>query len=522
MAPTFSSEAVLTPPPVLPARYADPVLLGAGGMGVVYRAHDTQLDRDVAVKVLAAHLAQDQEARERFVKECLAAARIGHPHVVVLHDVGEFEGRPLAVMELVAGGSVAQRLKTGLPPTELALAWIAQAASALDAGHACGVVHRDVKPANLLLDAQDQVKVCDFGVARVLDAGVGTSTATGAVLGSVGYAAPECLRGEPAGPQADVWGLGVVAYELLTGQRPFARRGAAGEIAATLHERPPGLSAHRPELAPADAVMAQALRKDPGARPRSAREIARGLASALGAPQTVSESTTKVLPPLAATVHMRPERVAELAAEPSPAASGRGPANEPSGRRGRGALIGAVVGVAVVLAAAIGIGATVMLSGGKGATPTVNVQAAQPQPASPRVVVATVTQPAPVVRTVTRQVPVTPSPPPAAVDPAPAPARTIGMSIDQARQDTERAWSLVKAGQHLGALAVQEPALAALSGSGDPYEANANYNMGMALLGLGRCVEAASYLEQSLALPGGTAFQVQRRQEALDEAYGCS
>src|SRR5919201_3208375 len=182
----------------LPPRYTRARPLGEGGMAEVYACVDEVLGREVAVKILSARFCGDTTMRRRFLREARLAASLGdHPHVVTVHDLGEWNGRPYIVMELAAGGSVAQRLRNGTPPRPQALAWLAQAADALDAAHAAGLVHRDVKPANLLLDVAGAVRVTDFGVARDED---GSLTLTGEVLGTAGYLAPEQARGERCTP----------------------------------------------------------------------------------------------------------------------------------------------------------------------------------------------------------------------------------------------------------------------------------------------------------------------------------
>jgi serine/threonine-protein kinase len=184
-------------------------------MGEVYRATDTALERSVAVKVLADRYAQQDEARARFRREALAAARLSAaPNVVTVFDVAEHDGRPLIVMEYLEGGSVYDRLRTGRVPRDRALTWLAQTAAALDRAHANGIVHRDVKPANLLLDREENVHVSDFGIASA--SGADMLTEPGTVLGTAGYISPEQARGEPATPASDRYALGVVAFELLT------------------------------------------------------------------------------------------------------------------------------------------------------------------------------------------------------------------------------------------------------------------------------------------------------------------
>ena len=229
-------------------------------MGDIYLATDTQLGRAVAVKVLAAHQSEDEDVRARFVREALAAARLsGQPHIVTIYDVGEWEGRPFIVMEHLAGGSLAERLARGLPSPTQALAWLEEAAVALDAAHEHGVVHRDVKPGNLMLDQAGHVHVADFGIASA--AGLDSHTQTGTVLGTAGYLSPEQAAGGRATPASDRYALAVVAHELLTGARP----GAAAE----------------PLAPPVEHVFDRALARDPEARFDSGAELVAALRDAL-------------------------------------------------------------------------------------------------------------------------------------------------------------------------------------------------------------------------------------------------
>jgi serine/threonine-protein kinase len=182
-------------------------------MAEVYAAYDSVLGCEVAVKVLSD--GESATVRERFLREARIAAALGrHPHVISVHDVGEHHGRPFIAMELAPGGSIAERLEDGRPEPDRALAWLEQTAEALDAAHARGIVHRDVKPANLLIDEFENVRVADFGIARTTDR---TLTHTGEVLGTAGYLAPEQARGEPCTPASDRYALALVARELLQG-----------------------------------------------------------------------------------------------------------------------------------------------------------------------------------------------------------------------------------------------------------------------------------------------------------------
>ncbi len=234
-------------------------------MGDVFAASDLELDRRVAVKVLAERFADDESCRRRFKREALAAARLsGHPHVVTIYDVGEWEGRPFIVMQLLPEGTVADRIKAGGIRRSDALRWLEQTAEALDEAHAQALVHRDVKPANLLLDARGDVHVADFGIARILDASTGGITETGSVLGTAGYLSPEQASGKGSSSASDIYSLGVVAYELLVGRRPFARQTPTAEAAAHIREPVPPASEHSDLPRAVDSVFAQALAKDPG------------------------------------------------------------------------------------------------------------------------------------------------------------------------------------------------------------------------------------------------------------------
>src|SRR5438067_3469409 len=206
---------------LLPDRYGGPQRIGHGGMGDIYRATDTTLGRAVAVKILAERYSQDESIRRRFMREALAAARLsGESNTVTIYDVGEWNERPFIVMEYLGGGSIDDRLRAqGRVEPGQALAWLEDAAAALDAAHRHGVVHRDVKPANLLLDRAGVVHVGDFGVASA--AGMASLTITGTVVGTAGYLSPEQAQGERATPASDIYALAVVAYELLSGRRPF-------------------------------------------------------------------------------------------------------------------------------------------------------------------------------------------------------------------------------------------------------------------------------------------------------------
>jgi serine/threonine-protein kinase len=288
-------------------------------MADIYAAQDSELERPVAVKLLSERFADDPGIRARFEREALAAAKLsGHPHIATIYDVGDADGRPFIVMELLRGGTVADRLRTGPVPPERALTWLAQAASALDAAHAEGIVHRDVKPANLLLDDNDDLHVTDFGIARILDEAAGGATATGTVLGTAGYLSPEQARGAEATPASDVYGLGIVAYELLTGGRPFERAGITAEASAHVNEPVPPASERAELPPPVDAVFARALAKDPAYRYGSAQDFVDDLHEALLG-ETTTATVAAVPPPAAATVAARRRAVARRRLVPAAA-----------------------------------------------------------------------------------------------------------------------------------------------------------------------------------------------------------
>ena len=204
----------------LPPRYRGSELIATGGMADVYSATDETLARRVAIKVLSERFARDPDIRARFTREARIAARLSNePNVVTIFDVAEVEGRPAIVMEYLPGGTVADRMRGGRVSPALALAWLADAGRALDAAHAQGVVHRDVKPANLMLGADGDLRVTDFGIARI--AGDVSLTSAGTILGTSGYMSPEQAVGGRATPASDRYGLAVVAFELLTGRRPY-------------------------------------------------------------------------------------------------------------------------------------------------------------------------------------------------------------------------------------------------------------------------------------------------------------
>jgi hypothetical protein len=433
---------------LLPDRYLEPRPIGRGGMGEIYLATDELLGRDVAIKTLSEPYAGDASVRERFTREALAAARLsGRPNIVTIFDVGEHRGTPYIVMEHLAGGTLEDRVREGPVPVGQALEWLEQAASALDGAHAEGVVHRDVKPANLLLDESGHLHVADFGIADA--AGMESLTRTGTVLGTVSYLSPEQARGERATPASDRYALAVVAWELLVGSRPFTGDSVAAEAAAHVYGEIPALSLVRPDLPRRlDDVFFNALAKEPGDRYSSAAEFVAALGAAL-------HDGTEPTGVIRRTARAAPDRP--------------------------GWLVPMIVALAL-LGAGLATAAVVAGRGGNGE-------------ASGTTVVRTVTAGGATQRvTVTAQA-------------APAPAETqappaAGLSVDQARALQDESTAALDAGDWERALALAQQALPALRGRDTTYEGYANYNIGRSLAELGRCEEALPYLERRLELGG--------------------
>lgn len=253
-------------------------LIGVGGMGEVYAAQDTRLDRRVAVKVLPPHVADRPESRQRFEREAKAIAALSHPHICALYDVGTDEGTNFLVMELLEGETLDQRLLRSPLPFAEAVQYATEIADALDEAHRRGIVHRDLKPANVML-TRAGTKLLDFGVA-VLEGGehdtdpVDVLTREGTILGTLPYMAPEQLEGKSSDARTDLFAFGAILYEMVTGRRAFTGSSRASVIAAVLTADPPLLTGSEPPVPPAlRRLITSCLIKDPGARPQSARQV---------------------------------------------------------------------------------------------------------------------------------------------------------------------------------------------------------------------------------------------------------
>ncbi len=278
-------------------------LLGAGGMGEIYRAQDTRLDREVAVKVLPAHLAQDAEALARFKREAKAVAALSHPNILAIHDVGTERGFQFAVMELLEGETLRSHLACSALSWQEALEIGLAVAEGLTAAHAKGIIHRDLKPENLFLTRDGQVKILDFGIARMQPllspegvssaAALAETTGPGMLMGTVGYMSPEQVRSDRAEAPSDIFSLGCVLYEMLTGQRAFARQTAAETMVAILRDEPPPLAAGSQEVAlELERVIRHCLEKRPEERFQSASDLAFDLRRILSGSALVRLSPT--------------------------------------------------------------------------------------------------------------------------------------------------------------------------------------------------------------------------------------
>jgi serine/threonine-protein kinase len=452
----------------LPDRYRVVHHIANGGMASVWAAHDELLDRPVAVKVLGSHLAEDDRARRRFAREARTAAGISHPHVVTIYDVLESEGKSYIVMELMQGGTVADRLKSGDDiPHRVALRWLEEAGSALDAAHDAGIVHRDVKPANLLLDEKGRLAIGDFGIARLgLEDQI---TQTGQVLGTAAYISPEQAMGEPATAASDRYALAVVAFELLTGSKPFTAENFAAQARAHVEDEPPRASKRDIDVPPAvDAVLARGMAKEPEDRWESAGAMVRALDDALAAPpprrRAAGPDATRVMAP---TLPRRGDATpARRGGAVPPADRGGDPAptgGAPRRSFGAGALI-ALAALLLVVAGAVALAT----SGGGGDDPETTAQ---------RTATATPTAEATPEATKTPDETATPEPT-AEATPEPTPTATPEATPEQQQQEETgggagndptalqlRAFEFNNAGKPEQALKFAERAVQACQGS---------------------------------------------------------
>jgi serine/threonine protein kinase len=259
-------------------------LIGSGGMGEVYRARDTRLAREVAIKVLPAVLSYDSDRLRRFEQEARAAAALNHPNILAVHQLGTYEGAPYLVSELLEGSTLREMLVRGPLPVRKVIDYGVQIARGLAAAHEKAITHRDMKPENLFVTKDGRVKILDFGLAKLTQhqtisdqstPTVSAETEPGMVMGTVGYMAPEQVRGQTADHRADIFAFGAILYELLTGKRAFHKPTSAETMSAILNEDPVGISQIRPGLPPAlHRVVHRCLEKNPEQRFQSASDLA--------------------------------------------------------------------------------------------------------------------------------------------------------------------------------------------------------------------------------------------------------
>jgi serine/threonine protein kinase len=302
-------------------RYQVEDVLGGGGMALVYRARDEELDRPVAIKLLADNLAADEAFRKRFLREARLAAQLAHPNVVQVYDSGEADGRPYIVMEYVEGETLAELLsrRGRVPPAE-AVELALQVCSGLEHAHRAGLIHRDIKPQNLLIRGDGTVKIVDFGIAR---SARGTRlTETGSVLGTAAYLAPEQAAGEEVTPAADVYAVGVVLYELLAGRTPHTAESLTQFLVSGHDQSIPELRELAPEVPEAlEDVVMRCLARIPEYRPPSAGALAASLSATSGELPTAAvsrdEDTAEAPTRLAAPAGTRVAATSETAVRPA-------------------------------------------------------------------------------------------------------------------------------------------------------------------------------------------------------------
>src|SRR3954471_6704894 len=469
---------------ILPERYQGIEPVAQGAMGTVFCATDTTLDRVVAVKLLAERYVADDAARRRFAREARAAARVSSdPNIVTIFDVGDAGGQPYIVMEYIAGSSLEERLRSGRQKPADAMRWLEQAGRALDYAHLKGVVHRDVKPGNLLIDRADNVHVADFGIASA--AWMPSLTVSGTILGTAGYLAPEQALGEPTSPASDRYALAVVAYELLTGTRPLARESPTAEAQAHVAEPVPSASA-RGNLPPeVDRVFQRALAKRPEQRYATCADFVSELRTALAGAPTETRARTAATVPL-----------------PRPAPPPHAGARRSSSRK---PLLAVLIGAALLALVLAGV----LLARPSGSEQTVSPPA-KPKPATHK-------QPAKHKKQTTTT-PATTAP--ATTQAAPA-TTTAAPQLTAAGPHTlnDQAWGLMQQGRYSEALPLLQQAVSGLEGVGpaDPAEGYADYNLGSTLVQLRSCSEGRTYLERAQAL------EPDRKEvhKALQEAKHC-
>jgi eukaryotic-like serine/threonine-protein kinase len=341
-------------------------LIGQGAMGVVYRAYHVQLERTGAVKVLQG-LAPDTDSTARFRHEAQAIAQMRHPNIVNVFDFGEYEGTPYMIIEYVPGGSLASRMKQGSMDTAAALKYLRGMAAGLDYAHTLGIVHRDVKPANVLLEKDESPVIADFGLVKLMQS-TSLKSMTGVTTGTPAYMSPEQVTGSKVGPPADRYSLATIAYEMLTGSIPFDGEGLMEVLYAQVHRDPPLPSARNSSLNPqVDAVIMRGLAKDPAARWESCAAFVDALAAALAGKADPAMARTVVMaPPVASPMPLATPAAAAAAVATAPPADRvnpsatvampyPAPAQPVAKKKSRKGLIAVVIAAALVVLLILGI-----------------------------------------------------------------------------------------------------------------------------------------------------------------------
>ena len=472
------SRSMATAIGVLPPRYGSPELVARGGMAEVYRATDRVLGRLVAVKVLSVHLAADEGIRTRFMREAqMAAILSGARNIVTIFDVGDLtDGRPYIVMEYLGGGSVADRLRVGPISPPQAIEWLEQAARGLDGAHAVGIVHRDVKPANLLLTLDDEVKVTDFGIARA--AVEGSLTATGMILGTSGYMSPEQALGEQVTAASDCYALAVVAFELLTGSRPFEGDSQVSEAFSHAYAPIPRATSRNHQLPlMIDSVLAGGLAKEPRARPKSCGRLVDSLRRVF---DYHADLTRRITPVVAHAT--RPRRSRELV------------------------WVTAAIGLALLAAAATAFATLIS----REQTPQSVQTIVRTQTVSGEAQTRTVTVPS---RTTKTQTPAKTT----KTQTSPLPDTSTGVNSARPSRSgasfNDEGYSQLRRGNVDAALPLLERAVQLLAGNGSVVEAYASYNLALARYGLGRCDGVLELLDRSEHLQGKRAEIIRLRKD---------
>ena len=300
----------------LPARidrYEIKHLMGQGGMATVYRAYDPRFERDVALKLMPKAFLYEPDFRTRFIREAKTIAMLEHPNIVPVYDFGDDHGQPYLVMRLMAGGSLSDKLENGPLPMNEVLKIMERVGAALDAAHQRGIVHRDLKPANILFDQYDNAYLADFGIVRLAEGGGTSLTGTG-TIGTPGYMSPEQIQGHQLDGRADIYALGVMLFEMITGERPYKADSAPMMIVKQMTEEVPKLRTINPNLPLSyDAVIERVTAKNRDSRPQTAKQLANMLAAAMAdpnyippAPAPVHGGTQRLNPPRGTGSHAKP------------------------------------------------------------------------------------------------------------------------------------------------------------------------------------------------------------------------